>query len=111
GREVVGAVHDQVVAVDDVEDVVRPEPDVVGHHTDVRVQEGEGLLGRVHLPVADAVHVVQDLPLQVGLVDDVHVDDPEGPHPGGGQIKGGGRSQAAGPEEQHLRLQQLLLPG
>src|SRR5205085_12603809 len=86
GGEVVGAVDDDVVAVDDVEDVVGAETDVVGDDVDVRVQLRECLLGRVDLALADAIDVVQDLALQVRRVDDVHVDDAERPHTGGGEV-------------------------
>jgi len=90
GREVVGAVDDDVVAVDHVEDVVGPQPDIVGDDIHVGVQGDEGLLGRVDLAVADPVHVVEDLALEVRLVDHVHVDDAECAHPGRSQVQGGG---------------------
>ena len=109
GREVVGAVDDDVVAVDDVEDVVGAEPHVVGDDVDVGVERGERLLGRVDLALADAVDVVQDLALQVGLVDHVHVDDAERADAGRGQVERGRRAEAAGAEQQHLDVEQLQL--
>ena len=75
GGEVVGAVDDDVVAREDVHDVVGAEAHVVGDDVHVGVEQRERLLGRVDLAVADAVDVVEDLALQVRLVDDVHVDD------------------------------------
>src|SRR5262249_17307871 len=66
GREVVGAVDDQVVAVDDLEDVVGPEAYVVGDDVHVRVQGRQRLLGRVDLPLAHPVDVVEDLALEIG---------------------------------------------
>ncbi len=109
GREVVGAVDDHVVAVDDVEDVVGPEPHVVGDDVDVGVEQGQRLLGRVDLALADPVHVVQDLALQVRRVDHVHVDDPERPHPRRGQVERGRGAEAARPEQQDLGVEQLQL--
>ena len=88
-----------------------PESHVVGHDVDVGVERGQRLLGRVDLAVADPVHVVQDLALQVGLVDDVHVDDAERADAGGGQVEGGRRAQTAGAEQQDLRAEQLELAG
>ena len=76
-REVVGAVEDDVVAVDDVEHVVGAEAHVVGHDVHVGVEHRERLLRAVDLALADAVHVVEDLALQVRRVDHVHVDDAE----------------------------------
>ena len=111
GGKVVGAVDDHVVAVEDGQDVVRRQAHVVGDHVDVGVDAGQGLLGRVHLALADPVQVVEDLALQVGLVDDVHVDDAEGADAGGGQVEGGGRPEAARSEQQDLGLEQLGLPG
>ena len=58
----------------------------------------------------DPLAVVQDLPLQVALVDHVGVDDPERADPGGRQVVGGGRSQAAGPDDEHFGIEQLQLP-
>ena len=77
-RKVVGAVDDDVVTRDDVDDVARRESRVVGDHVDVGVEHRQGLLRGVDLSFADAVDVVQDLALQVALVDFVHVDNAEG---------------------------------
>ena len=89
-REVVGAVEDRVVAVDDLEHVVGSEAHVVGHDVDVGIQRGERLLGRIDLALADTVDVVQDLTLEVRRVHDVHVDDAEGADTGRGEIERGG---------------------
>ena len=86
-REVVGAVDDHVVALDDVEDVVGRQPGVVGDDVDVGVERHERLLRRVDLAVADPVEVVQDLALQVGRVDLVHVDDADRADAGGGEVE------------------------
>jgi hypothetical protein len=80
-------------------------------HVHVGVDGGERLLGRVDLALADAVHVVQDLSLEVGRVDDVHVDDPEGAHTGGGQVERGRGTEPARSEQEHLRVEQLELAG
>ncbi len=53
---------------------------------------------------------MDDLPLQVALVDDVEVDDPQRADAGGGQVEGRRRAQAAGADQQHAGLLQLLLP-
>ena len=89
-REVVGAVDDHVVAGDDVDDVRRIEAGVVGDDVDIGVEHGQRLLRRVDLAIADAVDVVQDLALQIGRVDFVHVDDADRADTGGGQVQRGG---------------------
>ena len=100
-----------VVAVDDVEHVVGAEADVVGDDVDVGVELRERLLGRVDLALADAVHVVEDLALQVRRVDDVHVDDAERPDAGGREVQRGRGAEAARAEQEHLALEELLLAG
>ena len=52
---------------------------------------------------------MEDLALQVRRVDDVHVDDAERADAGGREVQRGGGAEAAGAEEEHLRLEQLLL--
>ncbi len=84
-------------------------PGVVGDDVDVRVQPDQRLLGRVDLAVADAVEVVQDLALQVGGVDLVHVDDADRADPGGSEVERGRRAETAGAEQQHLGAEQLDL--
>ena len=87
GREVVGPIHDHVIAVDDVKNIVRPKARVVGHHVQIRVHRSQCLFGRVDFALANAVQVMKDLALQIRSVDHVHVDNPEGSHPCGGQIE------------------------
>ena len=108
-REVVGTVDDDVVARDDVDDVLGRQAGVVGDDVDVGVEGGQRLLRRVDLAVTDAVDVVQDLALQVRGVDLVHVDDADRADAGGGEVHRGGRAEATGTEQEHLRLEQLDL--
>ena len=58
---------------------------------------------------ADAVRRVDHLALQVRLVDDVVVDDPDRADAGRGEVERRGRAEAAGAEQQHLGLEQLDL--
>ena len=110
-REVVGAVDDDVVARDDVDDVGGVEARVVGDDVDVGIEHREGLLGRVDLAIADAIDVVQHLALQVRRVDLVHVDDAERADARRGEIERGGRAEATRTEQQHLRLEKFHLTG
>ena len=82
---------------------------VVGDDVDVRVQRHDRLLRRVDLAVADPVEVVEDLALQVGGVDLVHVDDADRPDSGSGEVQRGGRAEPSGSEEQDLGGEQLGL--
>ena len=76
---------------------------------DVGVERLDLLLGGVDLRHADAIGGVDDLALQVGDVDDVVVDDAQRPDARGGEVERGRRAQAAGAEQQHLGVEQLLL--
>jgi hypothetical protein len=77
---------------------------------DMRIEGGELALRRRHLGGVDVGGGEQHLALQVGQRDRVRVDEADGPDPGGGQIEGGGRSEAAGPDDQHPGGGQGLLP-
>ncbi len=107
-REVVGAVDDDVPAVgEDPVDVLGGEPLLVGDHLDVRVQRLDRPLGRLDLRPAERVGRVDDLALEVRRVDDVVVDDAEAADARGGEVERRGRAEAAGADQQHLRVEQL----
>ncbi len=50
-----------------------------------------------------------DLPLQVGLVDDVGVDDPDAADSGRREVERRGGAEAAGPDQEHAAVEQLQL--
>src|SRR5262252_8939598 len=52
---------------------------------------------------------MDDLPLQVGLVDDVEVDDAKRADAGSGQVQQCGRAESPGANAEHLRVLQPLL--
>src|SRR6478736_2898302 len=103
GREVVGAVDDEVVALEDLEHVVVVEALVVHDDLDVGVDLGDRLLGGLGLGATDVGHAVDDLALEVGLVDLVELRDAERADAGRDQVQQGGRAQAAGADrsEEH----------
>ena len=108
-REVVDAVDDHVVAVDDLHDVGGVQADGVLDDLDVRVERGDRRLGRVDLRRADRLRRVDDLALQVGEVDLVVVDDAERADARGGEVERGRGAEPAGAEQQHLGVEQLGL--
>ncbi len=110
GREVVRAVQDHVPAVgEDPLDVLRVEPLLERHDRDVRVERLDRPLRRVDLRLAEALGRVDDLPLEVRVVDDVGVDDPERPDARRCEVERRGRAEAAGADEEDARLEQPLL--
>src|ERR1700722_15778671 len=102
GGEVVDAVDDDVVALDDLHDVGGVDAGLVLDDVDIGVQSLDGLLRRVDLGNTDAVGGVDHLALQVGQVDDVIVDDAQRANAGGGEVERGGRAEAARSQQQHL---------
>ena len=90
GREVVRAVHDQVVAADDVHGIVPGQAGTELLHGDRRVDPRDGVRGGLDLRPADVVHAVDDLTLQVGDVHHVIVDDADGAHTRRGEVEQGG---------------------
>jgi hypothetical protein len=80
-------------------------------HVDKRIDLADRVTCTLGLGPADVGLAVDDLPLQVGLVDHVELDDADGAHAGGGQVQQGRRAQPAGTDDQHLRLLEAFLPG
>ena len=65
--------------------------------------------GRVDLRRAERVERVRDLPLQVRLVDDVGVDDPDRADAGRSEVERRRRAEAAGADQEDPRVEQLQL--
>ena len=111
GREVVAAVDHQVVVPDDAGRIGRGQAQLVGAHRDrgiLRAQRG----GRgVHLGPPDGRGGVDHLAVQVRRLDPVGVDDPDGAHPGGGQVLQHRGSEPAGADHQHPGGGQPALAG
>ena len=112
GREVVGAVDDHVPALaEDPLDVLGRQPLLVGLDDDVGVERLDRALRREHLGLAERVGRVDDLALQVRVVDDVRVDDPERADTGRREVERRGRAEPAGADQQHAAAEQPLLAG
>ena len=109
GIEIVTAVGDQVVVLDDLPRVFLRKPRLVGNQAHLGVDLGHGLLGAQDLGHADARGRVDDLALQVGELDHVVVDDAQGADPGGRQVHQKGRAESAGADHQDLGGEQLRL--
>jgi hypothetical protein len=99
--EVVGAVQDDVIPIENLEGVGRRQAHLVHFHADVRVDGLHPVSRRFDLRTAHRRRVVQDLPLQVARVNIIAVDDAEGADAGGGQVHRRGRAEAAGADQQH----------
>src|SRR5438309_2253236 len=107
--EVICAVDHDVVAVDDPIDIRGRQALLVADDLYVGIERFESALRGRDLRLADAVGGMKDLPLQIGEVDDVGVDDAERAHTRGREVVRGRRTQSARADEQDLAVQELLL--
>src|SRR5256886_2400320 len=103
-REVVRPVRDDVEVANDVERIVRRQPRLERLHAYIGIQVVDTLLGGLELGYADGGRPVQHLALEIGLVDDVEIDDAQGADARRGEIQRGWRPQSA---RGHEQLQQL----
>ena len=78
---------------------------------DVRVQRARRLSRARDLGHAQPVGGVRDLALQVGQIDHIVVDQPDRADAGGGEVEQHRRAEAARPDDQHARGEQLRLAG
>ena len=104
--ERVGPVEDDVVVGDETLDVLLGQHLVVADDPHVRVEGADRGGRRFGLLDADPVGRMDDLALEVRLVDDVEVDDPDRADPRRGEVEGRRRAEAAGADEEHLRAEQ-----
>src|SRR5215213_268946 len=80
GREVVRTVHDHVVVLEDLQGVFAGECLFVDPDLDVRVYVFDLLVGALDLGAPHIGGAVDDLTLQVRLVHNVEVHNPDGPY-------------------------------
>src|SRR4029077_11271999 len=73
------------------------------------IQRLDRTLRRFHLGLSERLRRMDDLSLQIRLVDDVGVDDADPAHSRRSEIERGGGAEAAGPDQQNLRVEQLQL--
>src|SRR5512143_3211614 len=109
GRKAVAPVHDDIVVLDDVLDVRRREPFLVGHNLHIMVQRLVGLFRRIRLEHAKHFRVVRDLALQVRYLDAVIVNHADRANARSGKIVPYRRAEPAGADEHDPRVQDLLL--
>ena len=76
---------------------------------EIGIERRQPLARGDELAAADVVRVVQNLALQVALVDDVEVHEPEGADAGRGEVERRRRPEPAGADADDLRRLQALL--
>src|SRR4029077_829607 len=109
-RKIVSAVDDDVVIAKDIERVGTRGARFVRIDANRRIHAGQAFLGGLDLGPADVVRRKRDLPLEIGVIDDVEIDDAQAAHAGGAKVKSRGRAEPARADHKHLGLGQLELP-
>ena len=109
-REVIGPVGDNVVVLEDLQGVFRCQLCVVELHLYIGVQRLQAVPGGLQFRLSHGLCGVQDLPLEIGQVDNVEIDNAELTHTRRRQIQRERRTEAAGPNREHSRRLQFQLP-
>jgi hypothetical protein len=109
GREVVGAIQDEVVLREQIDGVLGLESHLVQVDLHQRVDLQDRVLGALRLGSTDVGLPVDDLTLQVGLVDDVEFDDADGSDACCGEVQQRGRPEAACADHQYAGVLEPLL--
>ena len=110
GGEVVGPVHHDVVVLQNVERILAGQRHLVPVDADVRIDVEHRLSRRIELLAAHVLGAVDDLPLQIGVIDDVEVHQSDAADARRRQVHAEGRAQTAGSDQQHLSRLELQLP-
>jgi len=95
GREVVGAVHDDVVGANEVERVLAGKAGLVEDNLDVRIEAVKGIMGGFSLGAAEVRAAMENLPVKVGQIHGVGIEYAEFADPGGGEVESHGRAEPA----------------
>src|SRR3984957_3102970 len=108
-REIVGAVDDDVVILEQFERVAAFELRFVRLNLDIWIQVREPLLRRLGFRLADIARTERNLPLQIRKVDNVEIDEPEFADSGRGEIQTERGAESACADQQHLGVLELEL--
>jgi hypothetical protein len=101
-REVVAAIHDQIVLGDETpRDVVPLKSRDDRSHGAQREPSGDGLRKRLDLRVTDIGLAVEHLPGEVRLVDDVVIEHGQPPDARRGKTNGHRTAEATGADDQY----------
>src|SRR5215217_7944909 len=109
-REVIRAVHYDVVVLEDLQRVLARQGLFVDPHLHVGIYVLEFLVGALHLGTPQVGGAVDDLTLQVRLVHDVEVHDPDGPYARRREIERERAPETTSSHGENLRGLELLLP-
>src|SRR5207249_1844774 len=86
GREIVGAIYDDVVIFEEFEGIRTGQLRLNGFNLNVRVEIGKTRPGGLAFRLADVAGAKRDLALKIGEIHDVEVDEAEFAHTSGRKI-------------------------
>jgi len=107
--EVVGAIDDHIRGLDQLLQSFAGHALGNGGDNGLGIDACQRAACGVDLALADRIGEMHDLPLQIGQVDVIVVADREPAHAARRQIKRYRRAEAAGTDDQDMRVEQLLL--
>jgi len=111
GGEVVGAVDDDVVVFDQIEDVGAVDDGFEFDDVDVGVEVLEAFGGGFYFVFADGGHAEENLALEITGTDDVDVGQADGADAGGGEVEADGAAETTSADAQHFGVDELELAG
>src|SRR5207249_6772117 len=110
-REIVDAIHDDVVVLDDFDRIFARQARVMNDDFDAGVDAVDGFLDRLRFGPADVGVGVKNLALEIGEIDGVEINNAEFADAGGGQIHGDGRAESSRANAQDTGGTDFLLAG
>jgi hypothetical protein len=109
GRKIVHRIDNDVAIPGHLPHALLRNPAGDGFQVDQGVQGAELLLDRGGFQPSNVSAPVEDLAVQVALLDNIAVDDPQMAHTGGGQIEGDHRSKSSGAGDEDARRLETFL--
>src|SRR6185437_14042991 len=107
--EIVGAVHDQIVAAEDLERVLAGELGFVADDLDAGADGLQAFARAIQLGPADVGGGLDHLPLEVGEIHYIKIHDADGADAGGREIKSDRSAEASGADGEHFGGLELAL--
>ena len=109
-RKIVRAIDDDVVLLDDLSGILAAEHGVVQDDMHVRIDVLDPVARAVELLAADILRAMEHLALEIRVIDDIEINEPECADPRCGKIKSDRGAKPARPNAEHFGRLELLLP-
>jgi hypothetical protein len=110
GRKVIGAVGDNVEVAEEFQRILAAQPRIKLTNVQEWINRRQFFGSGIQLLAPNVGRRVNDLPLQVGVIHYIEIDQAERAYASGRKVQGQRRPQPARANTQHARRLQLLLP-